>query len=106
MRYMVWLARLLVFVLVLMFALNNTVLVDVRFYGTHFVTGVPLIVVMLAAFVLGTGFALLLTVGSVLRRGREVKRLKRELNRLRDDAREPTEQTLPSSQTTAPLAPL
>jgi len=106
MRYIVWLARLLVFVLVLMFALNNTEPVDVRFYGAHFISGVPLIVVMLAAFVLGTGFALLLFVGAMLRRGREVKRLKRELGRLQDDVRHPVEQAERPPQTLAPLAPL
>jgi len=104
MRYIVWLARLLVFVLVLMFALNNTEPVDVRFYGAHFISGVPLIVVMLAAFVLGTGFALLLTAGAMLQRGREVKRLKRELDRVRDEVRTPDEKAVPSSH--APLAPL
>jgi len=106
MRYIVWLARLLVFVLVLMFALNNTEPVDVRFYGAHFISGVPLIVVMLTAFVLGTGFALLLAAGAMLRRGREVKRLKRALGRLQDDVRHPAEQTERAPQTLAPLAPL
>jgi len=104
MRYIVWLARLLVFVLVLMFALNNTEPVDVRFYGAHFVTGVPLIVVMLVAFGLGTGFALLLAAGSALRRGREVKRLKHELGRLRNAAHDPAEHAVQASH--APLAPL
>jgi len=106
MRYIVWLARLLVFVLVLMFALNNTAPVDVRFYGAHFISDVPLIVVMLAAFVLGTGFALLLVVGAMLRRGREVKRLKRELGRLQDNVRHPAEKTMGSPHTLASLAPL
>jgi len=89
-----------------MFALNNTEPVDVRFYGAHFMTGVPLILVMLAAFVLGTGFALLLAVGAMLRRGREVKRLKRELGRLQDDVHHPAEKIERPSQTLAPLAPL
>jgi len=87
-----------------MFALNNTEPVDVRFYGAHFMTGVPLILVMLAAFGLGSGFALLLTAGSALRRGREVKRLKRELRRMRDEVHTPDAQAVPSPQ--APLAPL
>jgi len=54
MHYLVWLARFLVFVLVLLFALNNLTPVDVRLYGEHVFAGVPLVLVMLAAFFLGT----------------------------------------------------
>jgi len=102
MRYLVWLARLLVFVLVLMFALNNTATVDVHFYGANVLAGLPLILVMLGAFVLGTVFALLLAARAMFRRGREIKRLKRELDRVRDDARYPA--AAPAAL--APLAPL
>jgi len=104
MRYLVWLARLLVFVVVLLFALNNTASVDVRFYGAHVLADLPLILVLLVAFALGTVFALLLAAGPVLRRGREIRRLRRELERLRDDMRYPA--TTQAPQTPAPLAPL
>ena len=107
MRYVVWLVRLLVFVLVLMFALNNTGEVDVRFFGDFYARGVPLIVVMLVVFVLGAVFGLLLTLSSVMRRNREIKRLKRELTRLEDDIRYPASKTGPEApETVAPLAPL
>jgi len=106
MRYIVWLARLLVFVVVLVFALNNTAPVDIRFYGAYVLADTPLIVVMLVAFVLGTGFSLLLSVCAILRRGRELKRLKRELARLQDDARYPAATTASVPETLAPLAPL
>jgi len=106
MRYIVWLARLLVFVVVLIFALNNITPVDVRFYGAHVLADMPLIIVMLVAFVLGAVFALLLTAGAILRRRREVKRLKRELARLQDDIRYPAAKTLSAPETLAPLAPL
>ena len=107
MRYVVWLVRLLVFVLVLMFALNNTGPVDVRFFGNYYLTGVPLIVVMLVVFVLGAVFGLLLAMGSVMRRNREVKRLKREITRLEDEIRYPANTAHPETpETVAPLAPL
>jgi len=110
MRYFVWFARLLVFVLVLMFALNNTEPVAVRFYGGHFVADVPLIIVMLVTFVLGTVFALLLTALTMLRRSREVKRLKRALSRLQNTAqpslRHAVKESVRSPQTVVPPAPL
>src|SRR5690606_11220373 len=59
MRYLVWILRLVVFVVVLMFALKNTGPVDVRFFADHVVAGVPLIVVMLVVFVLGAIFGFL-----------------------------------------------
>lgn len=107
MRYLVWVLRLLVFILVLLFALKNTEPVDVSFYADHVVTGVPLIVVMLAVFVLGVVFGLLVTAPSVLRRRREAKKLKRDLARLQESLKHPaapTEAVAP--ETVAPLAPL
>ena len=107
MRYVVWLVRLLVFVLVLMFALNNTGAVEVRFFGDYYLADVPLIVVMLIVFVLGAVFGLLLALGSVMRRNREVKRLKREVTRLEDEIRYPAGAVRPDApETVAPLAPL
>ncbi|HEY9459776.1 MAG TPA: LapA family protein [Paralcaligenes sp.] len=106
MRYLVWILRLLVFVLILLFALKNTGTVDVNFYADHVATGVPLIVVMLVAFVLGVVFGLLLTVPSVMRRRREVKKLKRDMIRLQDRLKFPgAPSNAPAPETMAPLAP-
>lgn len=107
MRYLVWILRLLVFVLVLLFALKNTDPVDVRFYADHIIAGVPLIVVMLAAFVAGVLFALLAVLPAGLRRRREIRKLRREVQRLQ----EPDSQSAAAAQgiapeTIAPLAPL
>ena len=57
MRYLVWALRLIVFVVVLMFALKNTAPVAVAFFGVYEIASVPLIVVMLTTFVLGAVFA-------------------------------------------------
>lgn len=107
MRYLVWVLRLVVFVVVLMFALKNTGPVDVNFFADHVITGVPLIVVMLSVFVLGVILGLLIAAPSVMRRRREVARLKRELVRLEEKNRHPN---IPSEtvapETIAPLAPL
>lgn len=107
MRYLVWILRLVIFVIVLLFALKNTAPVDVGFFAGSAVHQVPLIVVMLAAFVLGLAFGLLVAALALFRRRREINRLRRDL----DDARA----TLSRSEalvrpvipeTATPLAPL
>ncbi len=85
MRYLVWALRLVVFVVVLMFALNNTNVVTVHFFD-QFSADTPLIVVMLACFVLGAVLGLLITLPAGMRRRREVARQRRELDRLRHEA--------------------
>ncbi|HLU00560.1 MAG TPA: lipopolysaccharide assembly protein LapA domain-containing protein [Burkholderiaceae bacterium] len=108
MRYLVWILRLVVFVVVLLFALKNTGPVDVNFFADYVVTDVPLIVVMLAVFVLGAVFGLLITAPVILRRRREAARLRRELARLEEKARQPVQpqEAAVAPETVAPLAPL
>ncbi|AZV94546.1 hypothetical protein CBF45_13095 [Bordetella sp. J329] len=107
MRYFVWFLRALVFIAVLMFALKNTEPVAVKFYGDYVADQVPLIVVMLAVFVLGTLFGLLLMVPAVLRNRREAARLRRELEKVREIvARDHDQQAVVAPETVAPLSPL
>jgi uncharacterized integral membrane protein len=107
MRYLVWILRLAIFVIVLLFALKNTAPVDVGFFGDHVLHQVPLIVVMLAAFVLGVIFGLLIAATAVLRRRREVNRLRRELARAQDALSHPQTAAAPLiPEAVAPLAPL
>lgn len=110
MGYVVWVLRLLVFVLVLLFALNNTGPVDVTFYADYVLRQVPLIVVMLGTFIIGAAFASLLILPSALRRRRELGRLRREMEKMRQqadqalgDAHKPTP---PVPEVVAPLAPM
>jgi uncharacterized integral membrane protein len=86
MRYFIWILRLAVFVVVLLFALKNTDRVTVRFFVDTITTDIPLIVVMLASFVAGTLFGLLLTVPASLRRRREAAALRRDLERAKAEA--------------------
>ena len=106
MRYLVWVLRLLVFVLVLLFALKNTEPVDVRFYADHVISGIPLIVVMLVVFALGLVFGLLVTAPSVVRRRREAARLRKEVARLQESMRQTVPSEAVAPETVAPLAPL
>lgn len=105
MRYFVWALRLIVFVAVLMFALKNTAPVAVSFYGDFSLQNVPLIVVMLTTFVLGTVFGLLLTVPASLRRRREAARLRKELDRIHSAVNTESESRL-SPDAVVPLSPL
>lgn len=101
MRYFIWILRLAVFVVVLLFALKNTDRVTVRFFVDTLTTDIPLIVVMLACFVAGTLFGLLLTVPASLRRRRELAAMRRDLERARTEAAD----LVPVAPTTAPPSP-
>jgi len=105
MRYLVWALRLLVFVVVLMFALKNTQPVAVNFFSEYVIQEVPLIVVMLAVFVLGATLGLLLTVPASLRRRREVTRLRRDVERLQAEVGGVGDAPLPV-EVIAPMSPL
>jgi uncharacterized integral membrane protein len=107
MRYLVWVLRLVVFVAVLMFALKNTNPVQVNFYGDYVMHNVPLIVVMLIAFVVGAIFGLLLTVPAAMRRRREAMRLRREVDRLQTAISNQSGQAANvPPETIAPMSPL
>lgn len=79
MRYLFWILRLVIFIIVLLFATKNTALVDVGLLGGSTWHQIPLIVVMLVAFALGAIFGLLFAITSILRRGREISKLRRQL---------------------------
>jgi len=107
MRVVIWAVRLVVFVLVLLFALKNTDPVDINFYADHVIRAVPLIVVMLAAFAIGVLFAAVVVMPASLRRRREVKRLQREVARLREASNPAAHRDAPiAPEVIAPLAPL
>ncbi|HBT34358.1 MAG TPA: DUF1049 domain-containing protein [Pusillimonas sp.] len=106
MRYIVWALRLIIFVVVLLFALKNTRPVDVGFYGDYVASGIPLIVVMLVAFVAGIAFALLAIVPASLRRRRELKKTQREVQRLQDNLATREVQGREDIEPVVPLAPL
>ncbi len=85
MRYIVWALRIILFLLVLLFALKNTDPVTVRFFGDYVFANVPLIVVLLLAFFVGALFAWLVSIPTRVRKTREVSRLKGEVERLNRD---------------------
>jgi uncharacterized integral membrane protein len=105
MRYFVWALRLIVFLAVLLFALKNTNPVSVVFFDGLSLPNVPLIVVMLSTFVLGTIFGLLLTIPPALRRRRELARLRKEVEKFQAAAN-PQGHAGVSPDALIPLSPL
>lgn len=105
MRYFVWALRLIVFLAVLLFALKNTNPVSVTFFDGLSIPSVPLIVVMLSTFILGTIFGLLLTVPTAIRRRRELARLRKDLEKLQSSSHSKGQAGL-SPEALVPLSPL
>jgi putative membrane protein len=106
MRYFVWALRLIVFIVVLLFALKNTEPVKVVFYADQSLENVPLIVVMLSTFVLGTLFGLLLMAPSSFKRRRQVSRMRKELDRIQEPVNPSHADKAVAVETVVPLSPL
>ena len=78
MKYLLWFVRFLIFVVLLGFAFKNTDPVTLRFYlGAEW--NAPLVIVLLAAFVLGAAAGLLACLGIVLRKRHEIFQLRKQL---------------------------
>jgi len=80
-NYLLWLLRILVFAIVLAFALKNIDPVAVRFYlGSEW--HAPLAIVLLIAFVLGAAAGVLASLGLVFRKRREIASLRKQVRAL------------------------
>ncbi|AFN35649.1 LapA family protein [Taylorella equigenitalis] len=85
MRIVIWAIRIILFVLVILLAIKNTAPVDINFYGNLSLKAVPLIVVILASFIIGGVFIYLLTLPSKFSNGIELNRLRKENQLLKSD---------------------
>jgi len=81
-RYLAWAVKLLIFVLVVLFAYKNTAPVEVVLFGGLTWPNVPLIVVMVSTFVLGAVLGVLLMLPSTWRKRREAHKLRRDLSKV------------------------
>lgn len=92
MRYVIWILKFALFVLVLSFAVKNTDTVTVRYYlGNEWQA--PLIFVLLVAFFAGVAIGLAAAFPQVFRQRREIAALTRELRRINHRGTEGTERT-------------
>ena len=78
MRYLIWLIRAVLFIVLLGFAVKNDQPVVLRyFFGYEWQASV--VVVLLLFFAAGVGVGILAVLGNVFRQRREIAVLKREL---------------------------
>jgi len=78
MRYVIWIFKFLLFVLVLTFAVRNTEMVTVRYFlGWEWQS--PLIFVLLIAFCAGIALGLFAGLGQMIKQRREIATLNRKL---------------------------
>jgi len=79
MRYLVWLLRAVMFIVLLGFAVKNDQPVVLRyFFGYEWQAS--LVVILLLFFAVGMGIGVLAMLGNVFRQRREIAALKRELS--------------------------
>ena len=83
MRLLIWLLRVLVFLLLLVFLSRNSGVVDVRLFLDS-VWSVPLSMLMLLFFAVGALLGVTATMATLLRQRRELTRLRQRLGRLED----------------------
>jgi putative membrane protein len=80
-NYLLWLLRIVVFAILLGFALKNIDPVTVRFYlGAEWEA--PLAFVLLIAFVLGSATGVLASLGLMFRKRREIVDLRKQVRTL------------------------
>ena len=78
MRYLVWLLRAFIFLILLGFAVKNDQPVVLRyFFGYEWQAS--LVVILLLFFAAGMGIGVLAVLGNIFRQRREIATLKREL---------------------------
>lgn len=78
MKYLLWFLRVLLFLVLLGFAIKNTDPVAVRFYlGSEWEA--PLVIVLLVAFVIGAAAGVTAILGVVFRKRREIAGLRKQL---------------------------
>lgn len=77
MRYLLWLLKFVLFVLILSFAIKNTDTVTVRYY-LGYEWQAPLVLVLLVFFGLGTLAGIVASLSQMFRQRREIVSLRRE----------------------------
>lgn len=78
MRWVVWMVRLLLFAIILAFAMKNTTPVRIQLFFNWYLE-LPMVLVLLIVFVVGAIVGLTAAMGSIWRHSREAARLKRQL---------------------------
>ncbi|WP_415035246.1 LapA family protein [Azonexus sp.] len=80
MTAIIWILRFVVFAVLILFAIQNTALVNLKL-AADYQWEAPLVVILLVFFAAGTLLGMLALAGKVFQQGREISRLKREVER-------------------------
>ncbi len=99
MRVISWFFRIVLFLAALGFALSNTGITELRFFGVDLVWRAPLVIFLLVFFAAGALLGLLGVVPTWFRLRREIGRLRRELRVMEKSAGTPA----PASPPDVPL---
>jgi len=89
MRYLGWAVKILIFIVVLGFALQNSQPVTLHYF-LGYVWEAPLVVLLLAAFVLGALLGLLALLPTMFRLRHERAKLRRDLDGMIDASTTPS----------------
>jgi lipopolysaccharide assembly protein A len=78
MRYLLWILKFALFVLILSFAAKNTETVSLRYY-LGYEWQAPLVLVLLIFFCVGVAVGIIASLGHLFRQRRQIAALKQEL---------------------------
>jgi len=101
MKLVAWIIRIVLFALLFVLALRNTADVSLQLFFDA-VWRAPLILILLAAFVLGALAALISVAPSLMRQRLEIARLRRAAGNARTPASDGTGAVAPSPKAVAP----
>lgn len=96
MRAIIWFIRLLLFVLLLGFAIKNDHLARLYFFLDQ-EWQLPLVFIIIASFAAGAVLGVTATFASLLRQRRQIGQLRRQLSRLEREDRKVSADTVSSS---------
>lgn len=83
MHVVLWISRIFIFLFLLVFAMSNKELVNVKFFlGAAWQA--PLIIVILVSFAAGAVLGLLALLGTVFNQRRELSKLKKEMKLVKE----------------------
>ena len=99
MRLISWIFRIFLFLVALGFAVTNTTVTELHFFGMTTVWRAPLVIFLLVFFAAGTVMGLLAVLPTVYRQRREATRLRKELKLLA----QPTPVVQPSPDVPGPI---
>jgi uncharacterized integral membrane protein len=86
MQFLTWLIRIVLFVVLVGFAASNRQPTELKFFSSELIWHAPLVLHLLAFFIGGVVVGLLAAMPGMFRQRREIARLRRDVDALRQPA--------------------